>query len=217
MSLLNEIKELKKLFLEVSQTEKDIIEAVIEEGVDDPGILKCIFLAGGPGSGKSKVSKEIFGIQGIASFSASGLKSVNSDTAFEQQLKKSGIDPKDLAKTNYASLFFKGFFLNFINIGVLGFWLAILITIGPQLELKTSRMLTFFSTLIVTYFVTDIFKILLAKQLKHKLTPNNIYKIKRIISIVILIFGVFFILQGFFPKEKKMFTNKLLPEVSVAK
>jgi predicted kinase len=71
---------------------------LLNEGVYDPGILKCIFLAGGPGSGKSKVSKEIFGIQGIASFSASGLKSVNSDTAFEAQLKKSGIDPKDLAK-----------------------------------------------------------------------------------------------------------------------
>ena len=56
------------------------------------------------------------------------------------------IDPKELAKTNYFSLFIKGFFLNFINIGVLGFWLAILITIGPQLELQTSRMITFFST-----------------------------------------------------------------------
>ena len=71
---------------------------LLKEGVYDPGILKCIFLAGGPGSGKSKVSKEIFGIQGISSFSASGLKSVNSDTAFEAQLKKHGIDPKDLAK-----------------------------------------------------------------------------------------------------------------------
>jgi predicted kinase len=71
---------------------------LLKEGVYDPGILKCIFLAGGPGSGKSKVSKEIFGIQGISSFSASGLKSVNSDTAFEAQLRKSGIDPKDLAK-----------------------------------------------------------------------------------------------------------------------
>lgn len=71
---------------------------LLKEGVYDPGILKCIFLAGGPGSGKSKVSKEIFGIQGVSSFSASGLKSVNSDTAFEAQLKKNGIDPKDLAK-----------------------------------------------------------------------------------------------------------------------
>jgi predicted kinase len=71
---------------------------LLNEGVYDPGILKCIFLAGGPGSGKSKVSKEIFNIQGIASFSHSGLKSVNSDTAFEHQLKKNGIDPKELAK-----------------------------------------------------------------------------------------------------------------------
>jgi predicted kinase len=74
------------------------LKDILNEGVYDPGILKCIFLAGGPGSGKSKVSKEIFGIQGVASFSASGLKSVNSDTAFEAQLKKNGIDPKDLAK-----------------------------------------------------------------------------------------------------------------------
>lgn len=71
---------------------------LLNEGVYDPGILKCIFLAGGPGSGKSKVSKEIFNIHGIASFSHSGLKSVNSDTAFEQQLKKNGIDPKELAR-----------------------------------------------------------------------------------------------------------------------
>jgi cytidylate kinase len=71
---------------------------LLNEGVYDPGILKCIFLAGGPGSGKSKVSKEIFNIQGIASFSHSGLKSVNSDTVFEHQLKKNGIDPKELAK-----------------------------------------------------------------------------------------------------------------------
>jgi predicted kinase len=71
---------------------------LLKEGVYDPGILKCIFLAGGPGSGKSKVSKEIFGIQNLSSFSASGLKSVNSDPAFEAQLRKNGIDPKDLAR-----------------------------------------------------------------------------------------------------------------------
>jgi threonine/homoserine/homoserine lactone efflux protein len=107
------------------------------------------------------------------------------------------IDPKILAKTNYLSLFFKGFFLNFINIGVLGFWLAILITVGPQLELKTSRMLTFFSTLIVTYFITDIFKILLAN-------PKNILLIKKVISIILIVCGVFLLSQAWFPNEQKM-------------
>jgi threonine/homoserine/homoserine lactone efflux protein len=113
-------------------------------------------------------------------------------------------DPIELAKNNYFSLFIKGFFLNFINIGVLGFWLAILITIGPQLELKTSRMLTFFITLIVTYFVTDIFKILLAKQLRNKLNPKNILLIKKFISIVLIISGVFLLTQGCFPKDQKI-------------
>ena len=78
---------------------KDLLNpSVLNEGVYDPGILKCVFLAGGPGSGKSKVAGDLFGVQGIASFSASGLKMINSDTAFEAQLKKSGIDPKDLGK-----------------------------------------------------------------------------------------------------------------------
>ncbi|MDI1317552.1 LysE family transporter [Flavobacterium sp.] len=114
------------------------------------------------------------------------------------------IDPKELAKTNYLTLFIKGFFLNFINIGVLGFWLAILITIGPQLELKTSRMLTFFITLIIVYFVTDIFKILLAKQLRSKLTQKNILLIKKVISIVLIICGTVLLSQAWIPKEQKI-------------
>jgi len=84
---------------------KEILNNIIRnnyltEGVDDPGILKCIFMAGGPGSGKSFTSEEIFGIDRRfkASFAQSGLKVINSDTAFEAQLKKNGINPKDLGR-----------------------------------------------------------------------------------------------------------------------
>jgi threonine/homoserine/homoserine lactone efflux protein len=118
-------------------------------------------------------------------------------------------DQKELEKNNYLSLFIKGFFLNFINIGVLGFWLAILITIGPQLELKASRMLTFFTTLIVTYFITDILKILLAKQLQNKLNSKNILLIKKFISLILIISGLFLLSQGLFPKEKKIVNSAI--------
>jgi len=78
---------------------KSIVFSLMTEGVDDPGILKCVFMAGGPGSGKSFTANEIFGIgKGLSSVSATGLKSVNSDSAFEAGLKKNGIDPKDLAR-----------------------------------------------------------------------------------------------------------------------
>ena len=52
----------------------------ITEGVYDPSIFKAFFLAGGPGSGKSFVSK--------SALSGMGLKVINSDSAFESKLKK---------------------------------------------------------------------------------------------------------------------------------
>ena len=85
---------------ELMDIKESILEQMIVEGVDDPGILKCVFMAGGPGSGKSFTAMEIFGIDKKlkSSFSATGLKSVNSDTAFEKGLKDNGINPKDLAR-----------------------------------------------------------------------------------------------------------------------
>jgi len=71
----------------------------IKEGVYDPNILKAIFLAGGPGSGKSSVANVVFGVDDIMkSTSATGLKQVNSDPAFEMFLNKAGVSPKNLAK-----------------------------------------------------------------------------------------------------------------------
>ena len=63
---------------------------LIEEGVNDPGILKAVFLAGGPGSGKSFVASGLYGIPKKVNVSAYGLKLVNQDKALETLLKKYG-------------------------------------------------------------------------------------------------------------------------------
>jgi threonine/homoserine/homoserine lactone efflux protein len=122
--------------------------------------------------------------------------------------KEKKIDTKEIdneiIRKNYLSLFIKGFFLNIINIGVLGFWLAIIISIGPKMNMETSRMFTFFSAVIISYLFVDCIKILLAKQLKSKMTPSNILKIKKGISVVLMVFGIVLITQGWFPKEKEM-------------
>ncbi|MFV5694170.1 LysE family translocator [Flavobacterium sp. LB3P122] len=124
----------------------------------------------------------------------------------EEKINTEAID-NEIIRKNYGSLFIKGFFLNIINIGVLGFWLAIIISVGPKLEMQTSRMITFFISVILSYLLIDCIKIVLAKQLKTKLTPTNILKIKKGISIVMMIFGVVLITQGWFPKEKEMVKN----------
>jgi threonine/homoserine/homoserine lactone efflux protein len=116
---------------------------------------------------------------------------------------------EELIKKNYLSLFLKGFFLNFINVGVLLFWFMILITIGPKLALETSRMVTFFTTVLLTYLLVDIGKILLAKQLRSQMTPTNILKIKKIISILLVVFGLTLMFQGWFPSEQKLVKKAL--------
>lgn len=114
-----------------------------------------------------------------------------------------------IEKKNYLNLIGKGFLLNFINIGVLGFWLLILITVGPKMEMNASRIFTFFSTILLAYLIIDIGKILLAKQLKNKLTVTNITKIKKVTSIVLVVFGLVIMLQGWFPSERKIVKEAL--------
>jgi len=121
-------------------------------------------------------------------------------------------DAKDILKKNYFSLFAKGFLLNFINIGVLGFWLAIIITWGPRLDMQPSRIMIFFIAVIASYFALDVCKILLAKQLRSKLTFKNIMKIKKTISIILVIFGIALLLQGWFPSGGNKMIEKLKQE-----
>jgi threonine/homoserine/homoserine lactone efflux protein len=120
-----------------------------------------------------------------------------------------GTAAQDIIKRNYFSLFVKGFLLNFINIGVLGFWLTVIINWGPKLDLNPTRIFIFFTSIVATYFIIDIGKIMLAKQLKSKLNAKNIMKIKRGISIVLIIFGLVLVLQGFFPEGLNATIDKM--------
>ena len=57
------------------------------EGINDPGVFKAVFMAGGPGSGKSLAAKKL-------GFGSMGLRPVNSDQSFEMGLKKAGLSLK---------------------------------------------------------------------------------------------------------------------------
>jgi threonine/homoserine/homoserine lactone efflux protein len=105
-------------------------------------------------------------------------------------------------KTGYLGLFIKGFLLNFINIGVLVFWLGVIIVVGPSLNNDPDRILVFFTAMLSAYLITDIFKILLAKQLRRKLTLRRIFLVKKALGIILAICGVVLIVKGFLPKDK---------------
>jgi len=94
-----------KVFKDFIKEEVSLEKNLINEGIYDKNILKVIFMSGGPGSGKSRVVEEIFGVpsHSLQSISYStGLKIINSDQAFEYELQKKGINPKSLAQMSPA-------------------------------------------------------------------------------------------------------------------
>ena len=62
----------------------DIIEQQLQEGPNDPHIFKAVFLAGGPGSGKTFVASKIL--------AGTGLRPINSDEVYEYLMRKQGLD-----------------------------------------------------------------------------------------------------------------------------
>lgn len=96
MEVVSSVKEEKASWLLESP------EGLVQEGVYDPGILKAVFTAGGPGSGKSYTADIIFGVRDdegdkifkkASILGPTGLKYVNSDLLFEKGLREAGIDP----------------------------------------------------------------------------------------------------------------------------
>ncbi|BAO54830.1 LysE family translocator [Nonlabens marinus] len=127
------------------------------------------------------------------------------------------VDPNVLIvqNNNYFKLFIKGFLLNFINVGVLGFWLGLIVVFSPQMENNGNRILIFFSATLLTYFIVDIFKIILAKSLNRYLTPKRIFWLKRLIAVIMMVCGGVLIFKGLFPKTTERFENRIhiMPEL----
>jgi threonine/homoserine/homoserine lactone efflux protein len=82
------------------------------------------------------------------------------------------IELKD-SSVGYFGLFIKGFALNIINMAVL-----------------------LFTTIIASYFLTDLLKIIVAKKLSSKINTKNTSFIKSILSLILLISGTVLIIKG---------------------
>ncbi len=118
-------------------------------------------------------------------------------------------------KKNYIELFVKGFLLNFINIGVLGGWIAAII-LAKSITTSENGVVVFIATVLISYVMVDMLKIFLAKKLKHKLTPRVVFKMKKIISLIILTIGFILMIQRLFPNKIEKIQHKI-ETISVSK
>jgi threonine/homoserine/homoserine lactone efflux protein len=103
----------------------------------------------------------------------------------------------EASKENYLNLFLKGFGLNIINIAVLMFWVGVILVVVPTLQNNNSiGVFSFFSTILATYFCTDIVKILIAKRVSSAINTENTSMIKITLSLILFISGIVIIYTG---------------------
>ena len=136
-------------------------------------------------------------------------------TVFYKKTKKTVTDSELVVveNNNYLGLFLKGFFLNSINIGVLAFWLAIVIAISSGLQMNENKIFNYFVIVISTLLVTDLIKITAAKQLKKQLTPVVLRKIRQTIGIFFIIFGVILATKKYIPEQTIQMFDKVIEKV----
>ena len=105
--------------------------------------------------------------------------------------KKSKDQPEiQESKENYFGLAAKGFALNILNVGVFIFWGGVTIVSSPASGKSFTSFVLFFSIVLLSYFVTDLFKISVANRFKSLLTGKGIVIVNSIVSLILIVSGV---------------------------
>ncbi len=92
----------------------------------------------------------------------------------------------------------KGFFMNFLNVGVLAYWLATVVVMRATVNNDMDIMKLYFIVTVSTYALVDVIKIFSARRLQSHLTDAVLVKIERVVGLILVIFGVLMIARGVF-------------------
>lgn len=99
-------------------------------------------------------------------------------------------------QSSYGKNFVKGFLINFMNVGVLAYWMTSIVIIGNRHDYEIHKMFLYFSITIGTYFSVDVIKILFARKMREYLTPTHMHRMNAAVSLILGIFGLFLIIKG---------------------
>ena len=104
--------------------------------------------------------------------------------------------PQELAgKKGYVWLWLKCFLINTFNPGAAFFWLGVMSTVVLDGNLVVSEAFVFFSTIMLTIILTDVFKVALAKKIQPWLNLKRLKAIKLVSGLALMIFGLVLIVR----------------------
>lgn len=111
---------------------------------------------------------------------------------------------------NYFKTFANGFLMNILNIGIVLFWFVIVGWVNIQYPDEVT-FFVFMSITLLTFFGVDLLKILLARRFQERLTDHMVFKIRKILGVMLFLFGLVIMLKGFFDFGN---LEDVMPEIS---
>lgn len=128
--------------------------------------------------------KAIIGICGSALLITLGIY-----VTFFKKIKvnQAGLQEISMETHHYVKIFLSGYFMNLLNPAVIGFWL--LTSTSLLLHTHNYRIVVYLTCLILVAS-TDVLKVMLAGNIRQKLTPHNIHIINRISGMILIGFGI---------------------------
>lgn len=106
----------------------------------------------------------------------------------------------ELRASNHVMMMLKGFMINFLNPGVIFYWLTLMSLLPePSPDLRIGHIyvqIIYISLILITFFGIDVLKIIGAKKLKEFLTPSWIRIVNLVLGSILILFGLLFLIQG---------------------
>jgi threonine/homoserine/homoserine lactone efflux protein len=95
------------------------------------------------------------------------------------------------SKRKNTGYFIKGFLMCIFNPAILLYWLSVTSSvISISGEIKSSEIIPFFGSILITQFSLDVLKAYYANKLRYRIKERNIARLNRIAGVLILIFAV---------------------------
>ncbi len=90
----------------------------------------------------------------------------------------------------------KGFLLNFLNVGVLFYWITSMIILKNRYSEQPTYVFIYFAITLIAYFITDLLKIFFARKLKNLLTTKSLLNLEKMVGFIMMAFGIGVALRG---------------------
>ncbi len=108
----------------------------------------------------------------------------------EEKIEDSNIKEITISKLKIFGYYFKGFFMNLLNPGMLFYWIGLVSYLGTSGSYSPEEIKIFLITSMITVLSTDLIKAYAASKMRHMFSHKVIHWMNRIVGLALIVFAM---------------------------